>query len=312
LFSLGQYDKAAAENREAIRLNPAAGIDFASLISNYLPLNRVGDAEATVKEARSKGMDSALTDYGALYSVAFLKNDSGEMARQVALVKGKPGEQESLLEMEADTAAYSGHLRKAQQFSVRAVNFSEHAGDHETAATDTALFALRNAMLGNAAVASKHAALAIARSAGRDTEYAAALAFSYAGEDRRAETLMENLSRQFPQDTIMQFHHLPTLRAHIVINRGKAADAVDALKAAAPYELSDAAAEFQKILDNPGIVLNEPIGALAHLQISRAYEMAGDTAKAKAAYQDFLTLWKDADRDIPILKQAKAEYAKLQ
>ena len=335
LFNLGQYEKAAAENREAIRLNPAAGIDFASLVTNYLALNRVADAEATAKEARSKGLDSALTDSGALYSIAFLKNDSEEMARQVALVKGKPGEQEWLLEMEADTAAYSGHLGKAHQFSVRAVDFAEHGGDHETAATDTALFALRNAMLGNAAVASNHAALAIGRSAGRDAEYAAVLAFSYAGEDRRAETLMENLSGQFPQDTIMQFHHLPTVRAHIAINRGKAADAIDALKAAAPYELGgspfalypiyvrgeayleahqgrDAAAEFQKILDNPGIVLNDPIGALVHLQIGRAYAMAGDIAKAKVAYQDFLTLWKDADPDIPILKQAKAEYAKLQ
>ncbi len=335
LSSLGQYEKAAAENREAIRLNPAAGIDFASLISNYLALNRVGDVEATAKEAQSKGMESALTDYGVLYSVAFLKNDSQEMARQVALVNGKPGVQEILLQNEADTAVYSGHLGKAQQLSVRAVEFAEHAGEHETAATDMALFALRNAMIGNAAVAIKDAALAIARSAGRDTEYAAVLAYSYAGEDRRAETLMENLSRQFPQDTIMQFHHLPTLRAHVAINRGKAPDAVDALKTAAPYELGgspfalypiyvrgeayleahrgrDAAAEFQRILDNPGIVLNDPIGALARLQLGRAYALAGDTAKAKAAYQDFLTLWKDADPDIPILKQAKAEYAKLQ
>ena len=331
---LGQHEKAAAENRKAILLNPAAGIDFASLITNYLALNRLPDAEATVKEARSKGMDSALTDYGAIYSVAFLKNDAEEMARQVALVAGKPGEQESLLEMEADTAAYSGHLGKAQQLSLRAVESSEHAGEHETASTDTALSALRNAMFGKAAFARKQAAFAMGRSAGRDTGYAAALAFSYAGYDRQAQTLMEDLGRQFPEDTVVQFHYLPTLRAHTSINRGNAKEAIETLKAAAPYELGssfglypayvrgeaflaahqsgEAIAEFQKILDHRGIVLNEPIGALARLQLGRAYAMSRDGVKAKNAYRDFLTLWKDADPDIPILKQAKAEYAKLQ
>ena len=279
-------------------------------------------------------MDSALTDYGAIYSVAFLKNDAEEMARQVALVAGKPGEQESLLEMEADTAAYSGHLGKAQQLSLRAVESSEHAGEHETASTDTALSALRNAMFGKAAFARKQAAFAMGRSAGRDTGYAAALAFSYAGYDRQAQTLMEDLGRQFPEDTVVQFHYLPTLRAHTSINRGNAKEAIETLKAAAPYELGssfglypayvrgeaflaahqsgEAIAEFQKILDHRGIVLNEPIGALARLQLGRAYAMSRDGVKAKNAYRDFLTLWKDADPDIPILKQAKAEYAKLQ
>jgi predicted Zn-dependent protease len=179
------------------------------------------------------------------------------------------------------------------------------------------------------------------RSAGRDAQYGAALALAYAGDDARAQALTDDLGKRFPEDTIVQFNYLPTLRARLTVGKGNASEALESLRAATPYELgqttsgtygwtalypvfvrgeayraarqgSEAAAEFQKILDHRGVVLNEPIGALAHLQIGRAYAMQGDTAKAKVAYQDFLSLWKDADRDIPILKEAKAEYAKLQ
>ena len=160
------------------------------------------------------------------------------------------------------------------------------------------------------------------------------------GTTRRAQKLTDDLGQRFPEATIVQFNYLPTLRAKLAVSKGNASEALETLRAASPYELgqttyssygwtalypvfvrgeaylaahqgSEAAAEFQKILDHRGIVLNEPIGALAHLQIGRAYAMQGDTAKAKAAYQDFLTLWKDADPDIPILIAAKAEYAKL-
>jgi len=182
--------------------------------------------------------------------------------------------------------------------------------------------------------------LAMQRSTGRDAQYGAALALAYAGDDKRAQTLTDDLDKRFPEDTLVRFNYLPTLRAKLALNRGNASRGLEILRAAAPYELgmttsstygwnslhpvfvrgeaylaahqgSEAAAEFQKILDHRGIVLNEPIGALAHLQLGRAYSMQGDTAKAKAAYQDFLTLWKDADPDIPILIAAKAEYAKL-
>src|SRR6202011_2998113 len=169
----------------------------------------------------------------------------------------------------------------------------------------------------------------------------AALALAYTGDERRAQALTGDLAKKFPEDTIVQFNYLPTLRARLAVNRGKASEAIEILRAATPYELgmttfstygwtamypvfvrgeaylaehedSAAAAEFQKILDHRGIVVNDPIGALAHLGLARAYAMQGDTAKAKAAYQGFLTLWKDADPDIPILNEAKAEYAKLQ
>jgi eukaryotic-like serine/threonine-protein kinase len=218
---------------------------------------------------------------------------------------------------------------------------AEREGGKETAARYSALSGLREALFGNADEARRRATLAIERSAGRDVQYGAALALAYAGDGGRAQTLADDLGKRFPEDTIVIFNYLPTLRAKLAVSRGKASEALESLRTAAPYDLgivppgvyvwlalypifargeaylaahqgSEAVAEFQKILDHRGIVLNEPIAALAHLQIGRAYAMQGDTAKAKVAYQDFLTLWKDADPDIPILKRAKAEYARLQ
>jgi tetratricopeptide (TPR) repeat protein len=218
---------------------------------------------------------------------------------------------------------------------------AERAEENEAAATYVAEYGLREALLGNADEAQRRSALAIKRSAGRDVQYGAALALAYAGDTGRTQTLADDLGKRFPEDTIVQFNYLPTLHAKIAVNKGNASEAFESLRAAAPYELgvstasvygwtalypvfvrgeaylaahqgSEAAAEFQKVLDHRGVVVNELIGALAHLQIGRAYAMQGDTVKARAAYQGFLTLWKDADPDIPILKQAKAEYAKLQ
>jgi eukaryotic-like serine/threonine-protein kinase len=190
-------------------------------------------------------------------------------------------------------------------------------------------------LFGNADEARRAATLAIDRSAARDVRYVAALALAYARDDKRAQALSVDLSERFPEDTVVQFNYLPTLRAKLAISKGNASGAIESLRPATPYELSQlgasgadpvlvrgeaylaahegskAAIEFQKILDHRGIVLNSPIGALAHLGLARAYVLQGDTAKARAAYQDFLTLWKDADPDIPILIAAKAEYAKL-
>ena len=204
-----------------------------------------------------------------------------------------------------------------------------------------ALSGLREALFGNAEEARRLATSAIRRSTDRDVQYGAALAFAFAGDNSRAQALTDDLDKTFPEATIVQFNYLPSLRAKLAISRGKASDAIESLEAAAPYELGhttsstygwtalypvfvrgeaylaahqgrEAAVEFQKIIDHRGIAINEPIGALAHLQIGRAYAMQGDTQKARAAYQDFLTLWKDADPDIPILKRARTEYANLQ
>ena len=217
---------------------------------------------------------------------------------------------------------------------------AERVQEKETASTYSAVSALREALFGNADQARLRASLATEGSAGRDVQFGAALAMAYAGNDHRAQALTDDLGKRFPEDTNVQFNYLPTLRAKLSVNRGDALEALDSLRTAASYDLGvttsgayswtalypvfvrgeaylaanqgkEAAAEFQRILDHRGIVLNEPIGALAHLQLGRAYAIQGDAAKAKAAYQDFLTLWKDADPDIPVLKHAKAEYAKL-
>jgi predicted Zn-dependent protease len=209
-------------------------------------------------------------------------------------------------------------------------------GDKDSAAFYEASAALIQAQFGLMLDARQRAAFALRISTNRDVQYGAALALALAGEAARAQAVADDLGRRFPEDTIVQYNYLPTLRAQLAVNRDDAPRAVDALQSAAPYELgavdffslypvyvrglayltehrgSEAVAEFQKILDHRGIVLNECIGALAHLQLGRAYTLQGDTTKARAAYQDFLTLWKDADSDISIEKQAKMEYAKLQ
>ena len=332
---LGQYDKALAEARESLRLNPANGLSYSSLVGAYLSLNRLEEARATAEEAQAKKLDSPALHF-LLYQLAFLQNDAAGMAQQVAWAAGKPGVEDVLLGNEADTAAYSGRLGEAREFSRRAVASAERAEEKEAAAGYEADAALREALFGNPAEARQRAAAALALSTGRDVQYGAALALALAGDAARAQALADDLGKRFPEDTVVQFNYLPTLRAQLALNHDDASKAIEALQVATPYELgsvsysalypvyvrgeaylaahqgSEAAAEFQKILDHRGIVLNEPIGALAHLQIGRAYAMQGDTAKAKAAYQDFLTLWKDADPDIPILIAAKSEYAKLQ
>src|SRR6266436_5860149 len=293
----------------------------------------LGEYESGLKES----LEANLTD--VLYGVAFYREDATEMARQVARVKDVAGEKDLMLAIEADTAAYFGHLREGRELSRRAVDFAEQAREKETAATYRAVSAFREALFGNAAIA-QQAAVLRGRFSARDLDYALALTFAYAGEAKRAQDLADSLSKVFPQDTIVRFNYLPTLRAKLALLQASPQEALHVLEAAAPYELGlpanslynwpnlypiyvrgeaylaahqgrEAAAEFQKILDHRGIVLNEPIGALAHLQLARAYSLQGNAAKARAAYQYFLTLWKDADSDVPILKQAKDEYAKL-
>jgi serine/threonine protein kinase/tetratricopeptide (TPR) repeat protein len=338
--ALGQYDQALPQALTALRLGPERTANYANLAMAYIMLNRFGEARGPVEEAQAKKLDSPYLRV-SLYQLAFLQNDAGGMAQQVTWAAGKPRVEDDLLDLEANTSAYSGRLREAREFFRRAADSAERAGEKETAATYFALSGLLEALFGNAEEARPRATLAMRRSAGRDAQYGAALALAYAGDDARAQALTDDLGKRFPEDTIVQFNYLPTLRARLTVGKGNASEALESLRAATPYELgqttsgtygwtalypvfvrgeayraarqgSEAAAEFQKILDHRGVVLNEPIGALAHLQIGRAYAMQGDTAKAKVAYQDFLSLWKDADRDIPILKEAKAEYAKLQ
>ena len=338
---IGQFQKAVEEGREAVRLSPDDSIPYAFLMFGYIALNRLDEAKAVYRHALERKPDSPFF-YLALYEIAFLQNDEAGMAKQVAWSLGKPGLEHELLRLEADTGAYSGRLRSARESSRRAMDYAERAGEKETAATYSAVSGLREALFGNVEEARRRVTFALARStAGRDTRYGAALVLAYAGDDGRAQALTEELDKRFPEDTIVQFNYLPTLRAKLALNRGRASEALKGLRAATPFELgqttsstytwtalypvfvrgeaylaahqgNEASAEFQKILENRGIVLNSPIGALAHVGLARAYALQGDTAGAKAAYNDFFALWKDADPDIPILKEAKAEYVKLQ
>jgi len=257
------------------------------------------------------------------------------MAEQVAWATGKPGWNEAFLGLEANTAAYSGRLVQARALTRRAIVSAQRNQDKAGAASYQAVASLYEALFGNAVEARKSAAAALVLYAGREVQSVAALASAFAGDTARAEALAADL--EFPEDTLQNFHIVPAIRGTAEVIRGNPLEAIEILQSATPYELgaeadsglplyavfvrgeaylathqgSAAEVEFQKILSHPGIVMNNPNGALAHLGLARAYVLQGDTAKAKAAYQDFLTLWKDADPDIPILVAAKSEYAKL-
>ena len=332
-FTLGQYDKALAEALEALRLNPASGNNYENLAGSYMYLNRLQEARATIEEGWAKKLDTPYMHIFA-YVLALFRDDRAGMEQQAAWVMGKPGIEDTLISWQADIAAFSGLQEKSKELSRRAIASAQNAGEKETAAGYQAKSSLREALFGNPAQARQEAAAALEISTGRDVQFEAALVLALVGDEVRAQALANDLGKRYPEDTIVQFKELPTLRAQLVVNRNQPSKAIEYLQTALPYELgtlatgavshpayvrgeaylaahdgSHAASEFQKIVDH---VWMDPIGARARLGIARAYALQGDTVKAKAAYQDFLTLWKDADPDIPILKQAKAEYAKLQ
>lgn len=340
LPTIGEYQQSVAEATEAIRLNPDFPIPYFQRMSSDIALNRIDGARATYRQAVARKLTNPLFEIG-LYEIAFLDNDAAGMAQQVANAKGMPGFEDQLINLEADTAAYWGRLRDARELTRRAIDSAERAGLKDAALTYTVTSGLREAWFGNKDEARRRVAAALSGSPPRDVLYLAALALAYSGEDARAQTLADELGRRFPEDTIVQFNYLPTLRAKFALDKGNASEAIKRLGIAAPYELGGstespfnwtvmypvyvrgeaylagrqgpaAAAEFQKILDHRGIILNQPIGALAHLGLARAYVLQGDAPKARAAYQDFFTLWKDADPDIPVLMKAKAEFANLQ
>ncbi len=334
--SIGQYEKAVAETQDSLRLAPENVAGYANLGQTYLSLNRLDDAKAAFDQALTRELDSGtLRLY--MYNLAFLRGDAAQMEQQVAWGAGKPGDEDVLLSAQSDTEAYYGRLSKARDFSRRAVDSAVRADSKETAALWQVSAALREAELGDTYSAKQGVTAALALSSGRDVKEVAALALARIGDAPRATALVGELEKSYAANTLLKLYRLPTINAAIELNKGNASQALVYLEAAAPYELQSvtsinylypayvrgqayllahngtaAAAEFQKLLDHRGIVLNFVTGSLAHLQLGRAYAVAGDTAKAKSAYQDFFLLWKDADPDIPILKEAKAEYAKLQ
>ena len=332
---MGQYDKALAEFQEGLRLNPDNAILYANLGEAFLSLNRLDEAKAAFDQAFAHRLDSGtLRQY--VYYLAFLRRDANQMEQQVAWAVGRPGDEDLLLSTQSDTEAYYGRMSRARDFSRRAMESAARADSKETAALWEVNAALREAELGNTALAWQGVEAALALSSGRDVKMAAALALARMGDAVRAKELAAELEKNYPTNMMLKLYWLPTVNAAIELGQHNSSKAIVALEAAAPYELGStsyngalypayvrgqahllarngtaAAAEFEKVLEHSGIVLNFVTGALAHLQIGRAYVMQGDTAKAKAAYQDFFTLWKNADPEISIYKQAKAEYAKL-
>jgi tetratricopeptide (TPR) repeat protein len=335
---LGDYDKALAAFENALRFNAETGYRYANLMAGYLQLNRLDEAKAAAQEAQRRHLDYPEIHLN-LYWVAFLQHDAAAMEQEAAGMMGKPGHEDQMLNYEADTAVYGGQLAKARVLTRRAVEAAQKADEKEAPALYLADAAVREALVGNADLAKQQARAALAISSSRDAEALSAIALGLAGDSARATQLAGDLGKRFPQDTIVQTSYLPTLHAAAWLRTNAHGKALEALAPAAAHELGGnietlnfvlypvymrgkaylagkqgiaAATEFQKIIDHPGVVRSEPIGALARLELGRAFALTGDKPKAKAAYQEFLTLWKDADPDIPVLKQAKAEYFNLQ
>jgi tetratricopeptide (TPR) repeat protein len=341
--TLGQFDKSLVGSAQSVQLDPGSALALANLFSASMETNHFEDARNLAVEVQTKKLDSPTLHLG-LYQLGFLQNDTAEMAKQVNWAKDQPGIEDALIAAEADAAAYYGQLSKAREFSGQAVASALKEGEKETASGYQADAALREALFGNPAETKQRASAALALATPRDVEYGVALASALTdtGKHFQAQITkrMDDLARRFPEDTVVQFNYLPAVNAVLQINNGNFAKAIEILEAAHPYELgspsnismslsmypvyvrglaylsakqgTQAVAEFQKILTHRGIVQTEPIGSLAQLALARAYTLQGDAVNAKAAYRDFLALWKDADHDMPILKQAKAEYAKLE
>jgi DNA-binding winged helix-turn-helix (wHTH) protein/tetratricopeptide (TPR) repeat protein len=331
--SLGDYDRALRDAQEALRLAPDQSNPYLNTGLALLFLNRRDEVKQIVKGALASGLD--VSDmYVLLYQVAFLENDTKEMEAQLATLSRR--DVFEALFAQSSTEAYFGRMRNSLEFSRRAVDIARRRNFNELGAQVQNADALREADFGNPGQARRAAATALDLSSGRRAKLFSSLALARAGDVTRAETLANELNRQFTADTLLQRYWLPTIRGAIELARHNPAKAIDALESVS-YELGDvgfsagnlypaylrgqayldtrqgkeAAAEYQKFLDHRSIVLNSPLGALAHLGLARAYSLQGDSSKARGSYEDFLTLWKEADPDIPILKAAKVEYARL-
>ena len=335
-FTLGQFERAAAVTREALRLEPNSILGYNNLGVAYFSMNRLDEAKATFEEALARKLDGVYLRQ-SIYYLDFLRKDAGGMKEQFEWAMGKPGAEDILLSAQADTEADYGHLEKARKLSEQAEESAKRNDSKETAAFWQGNAALREVEFGNEAEGLKQAREALELAPGRDVKVEAGLALARGGDVEAAEKLVNALNQEFPLDTLMQNYWLPTMRAAMELRRNDAAKAIEILRACVPYELADpppfsagtmypvylrgeaylkagngglAAAEFQKILDHPGVVVNFPLGGLAHLGLGRARAISGDAAGARTAYQDFFAMWKDADGEIPVLVAGKREYGK--
>jgi tetratricopeptide (TPR) repeat protein len=333
----GEYQGSIPDFQEAIRLDPNSIISYDNLAIAYVALNRLDEAKATLDQGLAHGIapEALAGDY---YVLAFLRNDEDTMQKQFALAMGKPGYEDGMLSLQSDTEASRGHLKKAREYLQRAVESAQQNGTKEVAAGWAAKRAFVEAEFGYTASARQAAGVARQLAPrGRYVQAIATTALARVGDIPQATKMADELEKSYPQDTIVNFYWLPTIRAIVECYRHDPAKAIEFLRRAQPYEMAnpapyvgllspvyfrgyaflesgknqEAAGEFQKVIDHRGTVLNSPLGSLARLWLARAAAAAGDAPRARTAYQDFLALWKDADPDIPLLHQAKSEYVKL-
>jgi eukaryotic-like serine/threonine-protein kinase len=336
---LGQYEKAIAEMQEAVQRNPDGVILRSNLMDDYVALNRLDEVEITFRQALARNLDHPYL-HADMYGVAFLRGKAAEMDRQIAWSMGVQGGEDLLLSAASDTKAFYGNLVKAREYSRRAVAAALRNNQKETAAEWQMNEALREAEFGNFELARQQTTQALSKASSRDIKILAALTLARGGDFSGARTMADDLAKLFPLNTVINGYWLPTIRAAIEINQGAPAKAIERLAPAVLYESgypnpqvevgrflypvflrgqaylrmqqgNAAAAEFQKILNAPGLILNCPLGALARLGLARASALRGDLSKARSGYQDFFALWKDGDSEIPILRQARAEYSNL-
>ena len=345
----GKYEKAREAFSQSLRLDPDDSAPYGGLANASLTLQRFDEARQIVQQAQARKLDNLALRNG-LYALAFLRTDSQAMAEQQQWFTGKPEENDGF-SLGSDTEAYAGHLRRARELTKQSVGSATRTDSKEAGAIWQEIAAQREAAFGNPVEAKRQAAEGLKLyPASQGVEVEAALAFAMLGDAAKAESLAQDLNKRYPLDTQMQSLWLPAIEAQLALNRKNPTEAINDLRAASPIEWGqiqfianlsclyptyirgeaylaagqgkEAAAEFQKILDHSGIVWNCWTGALARLGVARANALQARTSqgadadaarvRALAAYKDFLALWKDADPDIPILKAAKAEYAKLQ
>ena len=335
--ALGDYEKCRSSAQEGMKLNPGSANNIVSVVYANQWLGQLDKAKAAAQGARARNLESPWLSL-VLYNVDFLVHDTVGMEHEAAAATDKPGIEDQILFLESETAAYGGEFSKARELTRRASDSALRAREKETVGEYQAHHAVEEALAGNMVLAKQEAQSALMQADGKQVKALSAVALGLAGDSAQAARLASDLSKNFAADTIVQFDYLPMIHAAAAIRSGDYRHAVEALTASQPYELGQtnsaftfalypvylrgeaylsakqgiaAATEFQKILDHTGVVGNQPVGSLAHLGLARAYALSGDTAKAKTRYEDFFALWKNADPEAPLLKQAKAEYATL-